>query len=292
MAYTHQQTNNNGGNNRGEVLSDAYTDEIADSPEAKYHVAINANHRRNESTTNVGRNNQQQSTSNETSGNAENQSSSTSSSEDKNQDNNDSAPKSPIGNAVKSPKSYKYPLLRRYFEFGPWVGRNRKAQCLGCHLQTSSSQPDRLLKHLNRCNALSEDDKALVADLMNERTANKRKKPMLLRSKKDNGNDSEYFGEDEQHSGLADDLTITSLNASSASISQGGGVKRSRRDHGDRNSQIDEALTRFIMVCRIPLKSIHSREFIEFVRALDPNYRIPSRENITNVLIPGLLNII
>lgn len=183
----------------------------------------------------------------------------------------------------KIPNSYKYPLLKRYFEFGPWIGRNRKALCLGCRLQTSSSQPDRLLKHLNRCNALSDEDKAVVHDLMNERTANKRKKPMQVKLRRDD-NDQSYYDDDDHNDGSGDEMGSIPLSSSL--------LKKPRRDHMDRKSQIDEALTRFIVVCRIPLKAIHSKEFIDLVHALDPNYHLPSRETITNVLIPGLLNII
>jgi len=211
---------------------------------------------------------------------------------DDGQDNNDSTISALHGSIttesgiVKTPNSYKYPQLKRYFEFGPWIGRNRKALCLGCRLQTSSSQPDRLLKHLNRCTALSDADKVIVQDLMNERTANKRKKPMQLRLKRgENDDDTEYYGDDEPNTdGLSSGHNSISIPA--------GGLKKMRRDHPDRKSRIDEALTRFIMVCRIPLKAIHSREFVELVHSLDPEYHIPSRENITNVLIPGLLNII
>ena len=80
------------------------------------------------------------------------------------------------------------------------------------------------------------------------------------------------------------------MNASSISI-PASGLKRDRGDM-DRNSQIDEALARWIIVQRIPLKAINSQEFRELVRLLNPDYRIPSNETITNVLIPGLLNII
>lgn len=185
---------------------------------------------------------------------------------------------------MKTPNSYKYPLLRQYYNFGPWIGRNRKAICLGCHLQTSSSQPDRLLKHLNRCTALSEVEKSAVQDLMNERTANKRKKPSnhghsrMRGVDMNNDNTTEYYGDDK--------------NSDSDCPIPAGGLKRLKHDRSDRTSQIDEALTRFIMMCRIPLKAIHSKEFIEFVKALDPDYRIPSRETITNVLIPGMLDIL
>lgn len=199
---------------------------------------------------------------------------------------------SSVESAIKTPNSYKYPLLKRYYEFGPWVGRNRKAVCLGCRLQTSSSQPDRLLKHLNKCSALSDADKMIVQDLMNERTANRRKKPMQLKLKRelsDNGT-AEYYSEADQNQSMTDDLAISSINTSQSCLAIGG--DRLRREHPDRNSRIDEALTRYIMMCRIPLKAIHSPEFIEFCRALNPDYHIPSRETITNVLIPGLLNII
>lgn len=220
---------------------------------------------------------------------SEHQSSSTSGSEERNETNklNDSQTSMEgSGGVMKIPNSYKYPLLRRYYEFGPWVGRNRKAKCLGCGLTTSSSQPDRLLKHLNRCTALTEADKVAVTDLMNERTANKRKKPVNLRLKHE---DDSYYGDDHCNAGSADDLTEGGHNTISIAS---GGFKRVKRDHGDKNSQIDEALTRFIMTCRIPLKAIHSPEFVELVRSLNPDYHIPSRETITNVLIPGMLNII
>lgn len=193
---------------------------------------------------------------------------------------------------LKSPsgKSYKYPVLRQYFEFGPWVGRNRKALCLSCRHQSSSSQPDRLLKHLKRCSALCDEDKEIVEQMMNERGEVKRTKPMTqvrIRSSTNGSQDEEYY--DDGYTG-ADDLSTPHHNSSSISIPSGS--KRLRRDHPDRKSHIDQALTRFIMVCRIPLKSIHSKEFIDLCHALDPDYRIPSREAITNVLIPGLLNII
>lgn len=191
--------------------------------------------------------------------------------------------------AFKTPNSYKYPLLKRYYEFGPWVGRNRKAICVGCRLQTSSSQPDRLLKHLNKCSALTESDKVLVQELMNERTANKRKKPMQLKlDKRDSSEGSNYYEGDQNHS-VNDDITLACLSTSQNCLPR---AERLRPDRSERDSQIDEALTRFIMMCRIPLKAIHSHEFIEFCKALNPDYHIPSREIITNVLIPGLLNII
>lgn len=186
---------------------------------------------------------------------------------------------------IKLPNSYKYPLLKKYYEFGPWIGRNRKAICLGCHLQTSSSQPDRLLKHLNRCNALTEEDKVSVRELMNERTANKRKKPGQgpPRNKSlESDTAPDYCGDDNNSS--TDDFSCQTPIILPA--------KNHKRLKTDRHSQIDEALTRFIMMCRIPLKSIHSKEFIDFCHALNPDYHIPSRETITNVLIPGLLNII
>lgn len=191
-----------------------------------------------------------------------------------------------VGVIMKTPNSYKYPLLKKYYEFGPWIGRNRKAICQGCRLQTSSSQPDRLLKHLNKCNALTDEDKIAVQGLMNERTANKRKKPMHLR-RGDDG-DSEYYGDDDPHTG--DEMS--GMNTSHHSLIPIGSLKKLRRDPGDKNSQIDDALTRFIMVNRIPLKTVHSPEFISFVRALNPDYHVPSRETITNVLIPGALHII
>lgn len=197
----------------------------------------------------------------------------------------------------KTPNSYKYPLLKRYYEFGPWVGRNRKATCLGCRLQTSSSQPDRLLKHLNKCSALSEPDKVVVQDLMNERTANKRKKTLQPRIRHPNvseiGTAEYYSSENHDHDrSMSDSLALSSLNTSQNCLPAGTHERHRREHNANRTSQIDEALTRFIMMCRIPLKAIHSQEFIEFCRALNPEYHIPSKETITNVLIPGLLNII
>lgn len=164
-----------------------------------------------------------------------------------------------VASVIKTPNSYKYPLLKKYFEFGPWIGRNRKALCVHCKLQTSSSQPDRLIKHLNKCNSLGEDDKVIVADLMNERTANKRKRP------------------------ATSSVTKSKKNAVDCS---------SPHETLDKNSQVDLALTRFIIHCKIPLKAIHSREFVEFCRSLNSDYHIPSRETITNDLIPSLLNIL
>lgn len=211
---------------------------------------------------------------------------------DRGQVNDDLSNSNGVEGTIKTPNSYKYPLLKRYYEFGPWVGRNRKAICLGCRLQTSSSQPDRLLKHLNKCSALSDADKVVVQDLMNERTANKRKKPMQLKLKRDvtDNGAAEYYSENNHNQSMTDDLALSSLNTSQNCLTVGG--ERLRREHADRNSQIDEALTRFIMMCRIPLKAIHSQEFIELCRTLNPDYHIPSKETITNVLIPGLLNII
>lgn len=204
---------------------------------------------------------------------------------------------------VKPPNSYKYPLLKKYYEFGPWVGRNRKAICVSCRAQTCSSQPDRLLRHLSKCIALTDADKVLVADLMNERTANKRKKPQQVRvgssSKRQHMGDidSDYYGENGN-----DDLNLSGLNNCSLNLPGGNGsgepkgfiesIKGKYHRENDSHIQIDEALTRFIISCRIPLKAIHSHEFVEFCRALNPDYHLPSRETITNVLIPGMLNII
>jgi hypothetical protein len=173
-------------------------------------------------------------------------------------------------------KSYKYPLLKNYYEFGPWVGRNRKAICIRCKHQSASSQPERLIKHMKRCSKLSEHDRSLADDLLVESNANKKNKPHT-RSSVDT--ESEYYADDDQ-------------NNSSINTERSTGSKRIKKEVLDRKTQIDQALTRFIMSCRVPLKSIHSKEFVEFVRSLDPDYRIPSRENITNVLIPGLLNIL
>lgn len=190
--------------------------------------------------------------------------------------------------AVKTPNSYKYPLLKRYYEFGPWIGRNRKAMCLGCRLQTSSSQPDRLLKHLNKCTALTEEDKISVTELMNERTANKRKKPGQLRLKNDEGEESYYEDDGEPNTSLVNELGLSDMNSGSC------GLKKMKREGSrlDKNSQIDEALTKWIMVCSIRLEKIQSKEFLEFARALNPDYRVPSIETIKNVLIPRMLNII
>lgn len=187
-------------------------------------------------------------------------------------------------NAInKIPNSYKYPLLKKYYNFGPWIGRNRKAICLGCTLQTSSSQPDRLLKHLNRCTALTEADKIAVQDLMNERTANKRKKPSQpghsMRSRNvdlNNDNTTEYYGDGSGEGYL--------LPAS--------GLKKMRRDPSDRVGRIDESLTRFIIRCKIPLKAIQSQEFADFVKSLDSDYRVPNHEIITTVLIPSMLELV
>lgn len=191
----------------------------------------------------------------------------------------------------KTPNSYKYPLLKKYFEFGPWVGRNRKALCVHCRTQASSSQPDRLLKHLNKCSGLSEEDKAVVAELMNERTANKRRRRGECRLSRETQSDSDspFYPLDDQQ--LADDLTGVA-NSSHDSLPLPLNKKQKRDNALDKNSQIDEALVRFIIHCRIPLKAIHSPSFIEFCRALNADYVLPSRERITNVLIPGLLNII
>lgn len=191
---------------------------------------------------------------------------------------------STAGVIMKTPNSYKYPLLKRYYEFGPWIGRNRKAICQGCRLQTSSSQPDRLLKHLNKCSALTDEDKVAVQSLMNERTANKRKKPLHLRRGDDD--DSEYYGDDDPHTG--DEMSgVNTRHSISVPC-----LKRIKRDPGDKNSQIDDALTRFIINNSIELKKIHTPEFVAFVRALNPDYHIPSKETITNLLIPGALRII
>lgn len=175
-------------------------------------------------------------------------------------------------------KSYKYPLLKRYYEFGPWVGRNRKAICIRCKHQSASSQPERLIKHMKRCSKLSEHDKSLADELLLESNANKKTK----RTRSSGDPDSEYYADDDQNN--------SSIIAHTSSLPHT--ARRIKKENLDRKTHLDQALTRFIMCCRIPLKSIHSKEFVEFVRSLDPEYRIPSRENITNVLIPGLLNII
>lgn len=172
-------------------------------------------------------------------------------------------------------KSYKYPQLKRFYEFGPWVGRNRKAICRWCKHQSASSQPERLIKHMKRCPKLSDEDKALADGLLLESNSNKKRS----QTRSSLGTDSEYFGDDDQNSS---DRKIPLISA-----------KRIKKmDTNDRKTHIDQSLTRFIMCCRIPLKAIHSKEFVEFVRSLDPDYRLPSRETITNNLIPDLLNIL
>lgn len=162
---------------------------------------------------------------------------------------------------MKTPNSYKYPLLKKYFEFGPWVGRNRKALCLHCRVQSASSQPDRLIKHLNRCPAISDDDRVVVQDLMNERTAHKRKKP-TPKSQNANSEGSDFFNSEQE------DVPL------------------------DRKSRIDRSLTRWIIADKVSLRVIESKSFVDFVHAMDPTYQIPTRETITNKLIPSLLNII
>lgn len=310
MAYIqHQAQTSNGADQQAEVMSTAYEVQLADG--TKHHVvSLPMDSSRNETTGSMSHGNQQQTVNvvattaheNDEVSVAESnnhRASSASGTEDcpeKEQSMSGQTSAGLDGSASvagvgKTPNSYKFPLLKRYFEFGPWIGRNRKAICLACQIQTSSSQPDRLLKHLNRCSSLTEADKTVVKELMNDRTANKRRKPMSIKLKRgDTDQDSEYYGEDEGNASLADDLSLGTINTSHTTIPQS--AKRARREHTDRKSQIDEALAKFIMMCRIPLKAIHSKEFVELVRLLDPEYHIPSRETITNVLIPGLLNII
>lgn len=290
MAYIHQQqhtaeTNGPGNSNANNVMSGSYEVHLGGEQalDGKLHIVdgssiSNRSDSTEESGINTNTNNSQQLGTRQSHLSSQPSSAQDDISEEKSQDDSESANKSASESGGKS-NCYKYPQLRQYFEFGPWVGRNRKAQCLSCRQQTSSSQPDRLLKHLNRCASLSAEDKALVVELMNERTAIKRKRPTRRE-----GNSSLYDDGDS----LVDDLN----RANTSGVSIPPTPKRSRRDNSDKNSDIDEALTRFIVMCRIPLKAIHSREFIALCRALNPDYQIPSRETITNVLIPGLLNII
>lgn len=184
-------------------------------------------------------------------------------------------------------KSNKYPSLKRYYEFGPWVGRNRKAICVRCKHTSASSQPERLIKHLRRCTALTEEEKAIAEDLLLVSNANKKKRPIRVKTGGAGGedDDTDYYADDDPGKSFGGEQSSTISLPSS-------GIKRLRRDHPDRKIHIDQALVRFIVCCRIPLRSIHSKEFVEFVRSLDPDYRIPSRETITNVLIPRVLNIL
>lgn len=165
-------------------------------------------------------------------------------------------------------KSYKYPVLKRYYEFGPWVGRNRKAICIRCKHQSASSQPERLIKHMKRCPKLSANDKTIADGLLVESNANKKGRP---KTRARSSSETELADEDTpKRPTRRTDNTMTS----------------------ERRAEIDQALTKFIMCCRIPLKSIQSKEFIAFVRAMNPDYTLPSTETITNTLIPGLLNIL
>lgn len=172
-------------------------------------------------------------------------------------------------------KSNKYPLLKVYYEFGPWVGRNRKAICVRCKHTSASSQPERLIRHLRKCVALNDEDRQIAEELLLISNANKKKRPMQMNDSLDTSDDDNKSNNDISN--------IISLPA--------GGAKRLKRDHPDRKKHVDQCLVRFIICNRIPLKSVHSKEFVELVRSLDPDYRLPSRETITNTLIPGLLKI-
>lgn len=181
-------------------------------------------------------------------------------------------------------KSNKYPLLKVYYEFGPWVGRNRKAICVRCKYTSASSQPERLIRHLRKCVALNEEDRKVAEELLLVSNANKKKNKRQALELASAEDETDYFATDN------DDNNKSALVSSVIALSSPG-PKRLKRDHPDRKNHIDQCLVRFILCNRIPLKSIHSKEFIEFVRSLDPEYRLPSREIITNTLIPGLLKI-
>lgn len=196
-------------------------------------------------------------------------------------------------------KSYKYPQLKSYYEFGPWVGRNRKAICRRCKHQSASSQPERLIRHLKRCVKLTDEERSMADEMLLESNARKK-----ARSKSDSvDNDSEYHADDDHNNTslkpepperpcpLSRKKTRSASVATAVSHTASKRAKKSLMDHA-KKAEIDQALTRFIMCCRIPLKSIHTKSFIDFVHSLNPDYEIPSRETITNVLIPSLLNII
>ena len=196
--------------------------------------------------------------------------------------------------------SYKYPVLKKYFEFGPWVGRNRNTQCRGCGHQSCSSQPDRLLKHLRKCDAISENDKCIAEELISKRddkkpTNSRMRIPRTQGAKFRPSNHDEDFGPlprptpffDQDELDSFTDHSAANMTASTLSLPS---AKKSK--HMDRRDLINQALTRFIMVWRIPLKSIHSKEFKDLVHSLDPNFHLPSRETITTNLIPGMLNIL
>lgn len=198
---------------------------------------------------------------------------------------------------MRDGRPHKYPALKQYYEFGAWVGRNRKAICVSCRHQSASSQPERLIRHLKRCPALSEHDRSIADELLAETMANKKTPGRPPGSSYANHNKSVNRSYNDSYSGEGGDHD-DHTNNNNDSNAEGGtpaavGLKPKRQKVyvGSKN-HIDEALTRFIMVNRIPLKSISSREFIEFVRTLNPDYRIPTQGHITNVLIPGLLNII
>jgi len=212
---------------------------------------------------------------------------------------------------MRDGRPHKYPALKQYYEFGAWVGRNRKAICVSCRHQSASSQPERLIRHLKRCPALSEHDRSIADDLLAETMANKKtgrppnssfanqlKGPNRSFNDSHNSFSADVSGvtDHEEHN----NSVVNTTNNNDASANESGtpnavnskpATKR-QRVFAESKNRIDEALTRFIMVNRIPLKSISSREFVEFVRFLNPDYRIPTQGHITNVLIPGLLNII
>lgn len=201
--------------------------------------------------------------------------------------------------SMRDGRPHKYPALKQYYEFGAWVGRNRKAICVSCRHQSASSQPERLIRHLKRCPALSEHDRSIADDLLAETMANKKTPGRPPGSGYRNHKNANRSYNDDSYNSLADqgdedcanNNDTTNETGTPAAVGLRPTIKR-QKVYAETRNRIDEALTRFIMVNRIPLKSISSKEFVEFVKALNPDYRIPHQNTITNVLIPGLLQLI
>lgn len=181
----------------------------------------------------------------------------------------------------KNAASYKYPALSHYYEFGPWISRNRRAICKGCQLSTSSSQPDRLLKHLRRCSGLSQNDRLIVEEIMLERNRSKVYRTAKKMQKEERSASDEDADRSEANG------TLSEINESTLSPT----IIKVKREFC-RKSIIDDSLTKFIVKHRIPLKAIHSSEFISLVKVLSPDYHLPSQETITNILIPRELKLL
>lgn len=197
--------------------------------------------------------------------------------------------------ALESSYVAKAPLLKKYFNHESESDKIGEATCLACNQPVSDLNPDGLLEHLSICNALSQADSAQALELINGKNQELGDNH-IEQSQHSNDQDTSHRDDDKK-----DDDTASLGSQSAEKTNQPatqivplvpGPQKRIKKEHPERKALLEEALTRYTMVNKIPLKCVHSKEFTEFVKLLDPEFKIPSRETITTILIPKLLRIL